>query len=169
MKNCENFKILTFLQKKFLIKSGYGPWSYPFNMGKTNPFVSSQARKVRKHYFNATKEEKHIALSAPLSKELQTTHGIKRLPVRRDDEVTVVRGQFKSRSGRVVAVKLSSMRINIESVTKQKINNETVFIPIHPSNVMITKIKMDKYRKNLIEKKKAGRDKALAKLGRGSQ
>ncbi|KAK8887321.1 60S ribosomal protein L26 [Tritrichomonas musculus] len=136
---------------------------------KTNPFVASQARKVRKHYFNATKEEKHVALSAPINKELQTTHGIKRLPIRRDDEVQVVRGQFKGRSGRVVAVKLRSMRINVESVTKQKINNETVFIPIHPSNVVITKLKMDKYRKTLIEKKKLGRDKALEKLGRGSQ
>lgn len=108
-------------------------------------------------------------MSAPINKELQTTHGIKRLPIRRDDEVQVVRGQFKGRSGRVVAVKLRSMRINVESVTKQKINNETVFIPIHPSNVVITKLKMDKYRKTLIEKKKLGRDKALEKLGRGSQ
>lgn len=138
-------------------------------MGKVNPFVSSQARKVRKHYFNATKDEKHIALSAPLSKELQGTHGIKRLPIRRDDEVKVVRGQFKERGGRVVAVKLRTMRINVESVTKQKINNETVYIPIHPSNVVITKLKMDKHRKSLIEKKKAGRDKALAKLGHGPQ
>ena len=161
--------ICSFFFKKFACKSGYGPWSFPFNMGKTNPFVSSQARKVRKHYFNATKEEKHIALSAPLSKDLQTSHGIKRLPVRRDDEVKIVRGQYKAREGRVVAVKLRTMRINIESVTKQKINNENVFIPIHPSNVVITKLKMDKYRKNLIEKKKAGRDKALAKLGRGPQ
>lgn len=135
---------------------------------KTNPFVASQARKVRKHYFNATKDEKHIALSAPLSKELQTTHGIKRLPIRRDDEVKVVRGQFKERGGRVVAVKLRSMRINVESVTKQKINNETVYIPIHPSNVVITKLKMDKHRKTLIEKKKVGRDKALEKLGRAA-
>ncbi|OHT01822.1 hypothetical protein TRFO_07384 [Tritrichomonas foetus] len=61
------------------------------------------------------------------------------------------------------------MRINVESVTKQKLSNETVFIPIHPSNVVITKIKMDKYRKNLIEKKRLGREKALQKLGRGAQ
>ena len=134
---------------------------------KTNPFVASQPRKVRKHYFNATKEEKHVALSAPLSKELQTQHGIK--PIRRDDEVEVVRGVFKTRTGRVTAVKLRSMRINVESVTKPKVNNETVFIPIHPSNVRITKIKMDKYRKNLIEKKKAARAKALEKLGHNSQ
>lgn len=133
---------------------------------KTNPFVSSQARKVRKHFFNATKEEKHIAMSAPLSKALQKEYGIKRLPIRRDDEVEVVRGQMKNRTGKVVAVKLSTMRINVESVTKQKMSNETVFIPIHPSNVVITKLKMDKHRKGLIEKKRQNREKALQKLGK---
>lgn len=142
---------------------------YPFTMVKTNPFVASQARKVRKHYFNATKEEKHVALSAPLSKELRAQHGIRRLPIRRDDEVQVTRGLFANRGGRVIAVKLRSMRIHVESVTKPKVNNETVYIPIHPSNCVITKIKMDKYRKALIEKKKAARENALKKLGHTSQ
>ena len=133
---------------------------------KTNPFVASQARKVRKHFFNATKDAKHIAMSAPLDKELQKTHGIKRLPIRRDDEVKVVRGQYKDRGGRVVDVKLRTMRINIENVSKQKANTESYFIPIHPSNVVITKLKMDKHRKELIEKRRAGRQQALAKLGK---
>ena len=132
---------------------------------KTNPFVASQARKVRKAFFNATKEEKHVALSAPLSKELQQTHGIKRLPIRRDDEVQVVRGKFKSRNGRVTAVKLRAMRITVESVSIQKLSGETTFVPLHPSNVVITKLKMDKHRKELIEKKKAAREAALSKLG----
>ena len=133
---------------------------------KTNPFVASQARKVRKAHFNATKEEKHVALSARLSKELQQTHGIKRLPIRRDDEVKVVRGKFKERNGKVVAVKLRSMRINVETVTVTKLSGATAFAPIHPSNVEITKLKMDKHRKELIEKKKKSREEALAKLGR---
>jgi large subunit ribosomal protein L26e len=134
-------------------------------MGKTNPFVSSQARKVRKAYFNATKAEKHVALSAPLSKDLQQAHGIKRLPIRREDEVNIVRGKFKNRNGKVTAVKLWSMRINVESVTIQKLNQENVAVPIHPSNVVITKLKMDKYRKKLIDKTKVARDAALKRLG----
>jgi large subunit ribosomal protein L26e len=134
-------------------------------MGKTNRFLSSHARKVRKAYFNATKEQKHVALSAPLSKELQQSHGVKRLPIRRDDEVNVIRGKYKSRNGKVTAVKLRAMRINVESVTVQKPNQESVHVPIHPSNVVITKLKMDKYRKTLIDKTKAARDAALKRLG----
>lgn len=131
---------------------------------KTNPFVSSQARKTRKQFFNATKEEKHVALSAPLSKELRQTHNIKRLPIRRDDEVEVVRGKYKSRAGKIIAVKVRTMRVHVESVTVNKLNNETVYVPLHPSNLVITKLKMDKNRKSLIDRRSEGREKVLAKL-----
>ena len=134
-------------------------------MVKTNPFVSSQARKVRKAFFNATKDDKHVAMSAPLSKELQETHGIKRLPIRRDDEVRVVRGKYPDREGRVTAVKLSTMRIHIDQVSFEKVNGQSVPVPIHPSNVVITKLKMDKHRKELIERRRVGRSRALAILG----
>jgi large subunit ribosomal protein L26e len=114
---------------------------------KRNPFVSSKARKVRKHDFNATQEQKHVALSAPLSKELRQTHGIRRLPVHREDEVQVVRGKYKQRSGKVSDVKLRSMRITVESVNVQKPNQEAGAVPLHLSNVVITKLKIDKDRK----------------------
>jgi large subunit ribosomal protein L26e len=133
---------------------------------KTNPFVSSKARKVRKAHFNATKEKKHVALSAPLSKDVRQTHGIRRLPIRRDDEVLVVRGKYKQRNGKVTAVKLRPMRVTVESVNVQKLNQETVPVPLHPSNVVITKLKIDKDRKALIDKSKATREAALKRLGR---
>ena len=134
-------------------------------MVKTNPFVSSQARKVRKAFFNATKDEKHVALSCRLSKELQETHGIKQLPVRRDDEIRVTVGTNSKREGKVTDVKLSEMRIYVDSLTKEKINGQQVKVPVHPSNCVITKLKMDKHRVELINKKKQNREKALAKLG----
>ena len=135
-------------------------------MVKTNPFVSSQARKVRRQYFNASKDEKHIALSCQLSKELQETHKIKRLPVRRDDEVRLVNGTQAKREGKVTAVKLSEMRIYVDSFTKDKINGQTVKIPVHPSNCVITKLKMDKHRLELIKKKAENRAKVLERQSR---
>ena len=134
-------------------------------MVKTNAFVSSQASKVRKAFFNAKKDEKHIAMSCKLSKELQETHGIKRLPVRRDDEVHVISGEFKNRDGKVTDLKLSEMRIYVDSATQQKKNGQEVKYPLHPSNCVITKLKMDKHRAELIKKKHENREKALAKLG----
>ncbi|EAY19129.1 ribosomal protein L24, putative [Trichomonas vaginalis G3] len=138
-------------------------------MVKTNPFVSSQARKVRKSYFNAKKDAKHVAMSAPLSKELQEANGIKRLPIRRDDEVMIFSGRMQNRTGKVTAVKLSEMRIYVDTFTTEKINGQAVSFPVHPSNVVITKLKMDKARKNLIELRRLGRDQILAKLGHKKQ
>jgi ribosomal protein uL24 len=132
---------------------------------KTNPFVSSQSRKVRKAYFNANKQVKHVALSAPLSKELRHDYGIKRLPIRRGDEVAVVRGKFKGRTGAVNHVKLRSLRITIESCTVKKITGDAVPVPIHPSNVSITKLKLDKGRNELIKKIRASREVILKRLG----
>ena len=134
-------------------------------MVKLNAFVTSQPSKVRKQFFNAKKDEKHIAMSCKLSKELFETHGIKRLPVRRDDEVHVINGEFKNRDGKVVDVKLSEMRIYVDSVTQQKKNGQDIKVPLHPSNCVITKLKMDKHRTELIKKKQENRAKALAKLG----
>ena len=133
---------------------------------KLNKFVPSQARKVRKAFFNANKDQKHVSMSAPLSKELQQTHGIKRLPIRRDDEVKIVRGKYPDRTGRVTDVCLRSMRIHIDQLNVENRPNGSVPIPIHPSNVVITKLKLDNFRKALIEKKRAGREAVLAKLGK---
>jgi large subunit ribosomal protein L26e len=37
---------------------------------------------------------------------------------------------------------------------KEKANGAQVNVPIHPSNVQITKLKLDKDRKDLLERKK---------------
>ncbi|CAK0841250.1 unnamed protein product [Prorocentrum cordatum] len=44
-------------------------------------------------------------------------------------------------------------RIHIERVTRDKANGQTVPIGIHPSKVTITKIKLDKDRKALLDRK----------------
>ena len=42
-------------------------------------------------------------MSASLSKELQAKYNIRSIPVRKDDEVMVVRGIYKNREGKVMA------------------------------------------------------------------
>ena len=44
-----------------------------------------------------------------------------------------------------------------DRIIKEKTNGAQVQVPIHPSKVQITKLKLDKDRKALIERKKAGR------------
>lgn len=61
-------------------------------------------------------------MSAPLSKELRSKYDVKSLPIRKDDEVMVVRGTYKGREGKVVQVYRSRWVIHIERVQREKVN-----------------------------------------------
>merc|ERR1712042_377572 len=62
-----------------------------FNKNKT-----SSRRKNRKAYFNAPSHVRRTLMSAPLSKDLRQKYGVRSMPIRKDDEVQIVRGHFKS-------------------------------------------------------------------------
>ena len=44
--------------------------------------------------------------------------------------------------------------IHVDRIIKEKTNGAQVPVPIHPSKVQITKLKLDKDRKAILEKKK---------------
>jgi len=48
--------------------------------------------------------------------------------------------------------------IHIERVTRDKANGQSMPLGISPSNVVITKLKLDKDRENLLERVKTGRE-----------
>ncbi|CAN6483657.1 unnamed protein product [Victoria cruziana] len=89
---------------------------------------------------------------------------VRSVPVRKDDEVQVVRGTFKGREGKIVQVYRRKWVIHIERITREKVNGNTVNVGIHPSKVMVTKLKLDKDRKALLERKGKGR---AAEKGKG--
>eukprot|EP00002_Diphylleia_rotans_P032579 TRINITY_DN6854_c0_g1_i1.p2 TRINITY_DN6854_c0_g1~~TRINITY_DN6854_c0_g1_i1.p2 ORF type:complete len:118 (-),score=22.28 TRINITY_DN6854_c0_g1_i1:41-394(-) len=92
-------------------------------------------------------------MSAGLDKELRDKYKVRSLPVRKDDEVRVVRGSFAGREGKVVQVYRRKWVIHVERVTRDKVNGQTVPIGIHPSNVVITKLKLDKDRNAVLARK----------------
>ena len=104
-------------------------------------------------------------MSAPLSKELRQKYNVRRMPVRKDDEVQVVRGHYRGQQvGKVTQVYRKKFIINIERVQREKANGATVYVGIHPSNVVIVKLKMDKDRKKILERRAKGRAAAKAAL-----
>ncbi|MCC6049440.1 MAG: 50S ribosomal protein L24 [Thermofilum sp.] len=119
--------------------------------------TSKQPRKVRKRMvYQAALHAKAKQLTAPLSEELQKELGIKRLRVRKNDTVLIVRGSFKGHEGRVVKVDVKKVRIYVEGVTRVRSDGREVHIPIHPSKVVITKLDMgDEWRRKVIERRKA--------------
>ncbi len=129
------------------------------------PIASSKPKKQRKAYFNAPLHKRQKFVTAPLAKPLQRELGIKRLPVRKGDTVLIVRGDFKGLEGKVVEVDLKRMRIFVEGAVIKKPTGETVYYPIHPSKVVITKLDLsDPKRKEVIERKKKAREEFLKKL-----
>ncbi|KAK6464784.1 60S ribosomal protein L26 [Scheffersomyces coipomensis] len=122
-------------------------------MAKISQDVSSSRSKARKAYFTASSAERRPLLSAPLSKELRAQYNIKSLPIRKEDQVTVVRGSKKGSEGKISSVYRLKFAVQVEKLQKEKSNGASVPINLHPSKVVITKLHLDKDRKALIERK----------------
>merc|ERR1711890_3665 len=125
---------------------------------KLNKMVSSSRRKNRKRHFQSPSHIRRKIMSAPLSKELRQKYGVRSMPVRKDDEVQVVRGHFKGQQvGKVVQVYRLKFVLHIERIQREKANGQSVNVGIHPSKVVIVKLKMDKDRKSILERCAKGR------------
>uniref|UniRef100_H0XJP0 KOW domain-containing protein n=1 Tax=Otolemur garnettii TaxID=30611 RepID=H0XJP0_OTOGA len=133
---------------------------------KFNPFVTSDQKKInknRKRHFNAPSHIVRKIISSPLSKELRQKYNVQSMPIRKDDEVQVVRGHYKGQQiGKVVQVYRKKYVIYIERVQREKANDTTVHVGIHPSKVVITRLRKakshqvgkekGKYKEETIEK-----------------
>ncbi|CDY30618.1 BnaAnng03930D [Brassica napus] len=111
---------------------------------KYNPRVTSSRRKNRKAHFTASSSERRVIMSSPLSTDLRQKYNI-------------VRGTYKGRDGKVVQVYRRKWVIHIERITREKVNGTTVNVGVQPSKVVITKLRLDKDRKSLLERKAKGR------------
>jgi len=103
-------------------------------------------------------------MSAHLSEELKEQYPFRSLPVRTGDVVTVMRGDHKGHTGKVIRLNHKEYRIYIEGLVRKKADGSEVPIPVHPSKVQIIKLSLDdEWRKKIIERRTAA--KAAAGLG----
>ena len=75
-----------------------------------------------------------------------TVYQARSIPIRKDDEVRIVRGKYKGREGKVSQVYRKKWVIHVDRVQRDKANGSSIPIGIHPSNVVIINIKLDKDR-----------------------
>merc|ERR1739846_76784 len=126
--------------------------------------VTSSRRKQRKRQFTAPSHIRRKLMSAPLSKDLRAKYGVRSMPIRKDDEVQVLRGHYKGQQvGKVVQCYRKKFVVYIERIQREKANGATVYVGIHPSKVSIVKLKMDKDRKLIIDRRAKGRAEATGK------
>ena len=69
------------------------------------------------------------------------------------DKVKVLRGNYKGKEGKVVEVYRKKWVIHIEGITRDKVNGSSAKVGIDASKVEITELKLNKDRKDILERK----------------
>jgi ribosomal protein L24 len=66
-----------------------------------------------------------------------------------------MRGDHRDFEGKISRVDLGDYRIYVEGLSREKVDGTTIFVPVHPSKVMVTHLNLDdKWRKEILEAKK---------------
>ncbi len=121
--------------------------------------------KQRKMLFQAPAHVRYKHFSAPLSPELKASQKVTTLPVRSGDTVRVMRGDNKGFEGKITRVDRGKYRVYVEGLTREKVDGTAIFVPVHPSKVMITNLTLDdKWRKKIVERRRQAQEKLIAEI-----
>jgi len=120
----------------------------------THWISSSQVRKQRKFRFNAPLHIKHKFLSANLSQALKEKYDKRALPLRKGDEVLVMRGNFKKRKAKISSVDLKNSKAALEGIQRSKKDGTKVNVFFSPSKLQIQTLSLeDKERLSALNRK----------------
>ncbi len=115
--------------------------------------MSKKARKQRKRLENAPHHKRRKIMSSTLSDKLREKYGTRSIPIKKGDEVEVMRGSFKGHVDKVAKVDRRNYKVYVEDVTVQKADEAKVPYGVHPSNLRIRKLELsDPLRKEKIQK-----------------
>ncbi|MEE9237028.1 MAG: 50S ribosomal protein L24 [Thermoplasmata archaeon] len=117
---------------------------------------SRSPRRQRRRIYQTPHHRRGKLLSAHLSPRYLEDRKVnypRSLPLRKGDTVRVMRGSHEGEEGKVTDVDRNGIRVFVEGVTVSKADGTEVGKPIHPSNLMITKLDMtDPWRRRLIDR-----------------
>ena len=116
---------------------------------------SKKPGKQRKNRANLSYHKRNRLYTARLDDSLKEEWGIRKIPLRIDDEVRIIKGELINVEGKVLNLKKNG-KIEIEEATLEKKSGAVYYVPISPSNVVLTKFggkKMDPWRQKIIDRK----------------
>ena len=109
--------------------------------------------KQRKELFNAPLHKKRKEASAHLEEKLLLKYDKRAVPVIKGDTVRVMRGSYKGHEDKIAGVNIKKRHVEIEGLTITKADGKKIAKPIHPSNLLITKLNLtDKWRRYKLER-----------------
>ncbi len=119
---------------------------------------SKKPTKQRNAQRRAKYHQVHKLFTIPMDKTLQEEWGIKRIPLRKDDVVKVVKGEFEGIQGKILSIDKKTMTVTIEECTFEKKNGQTGYQKIHVSKLLLMKFadkkgKIDSWRLKIIQRK----------------
>lgn len=115
--------------------------------------ISKSPRKQRKTLKNMPIHRKKNLFNVHLSEELRKQYGVRSLTVRKGDVVEVMRGSFKGHVNKVASVDRRKVLLHVEGITIAKSDEKQVARPLHPSNVMLTRLDVsDPMRKKKLDR-----------------
>lgn len=116
--------------------------------------ASKQPRKQRKYRANAPLHVRRKMMSVNLSRELMKKYGNRNFPVRNGDNVIIMRGEFKGKTGKINLVDYRKMIVAIDEIYRTKKDGTKIAIKFDPSNLQIKELNLDdKNRKDALERK----------------
>ncbi len=115
---------------------------------------SSKPRKQRKFLYTAPLHLRREILSAHLSKELREKYKRRALTLRKGDEIQIMRGKFKGKTGKVARVNYKKYRVYVEGITRKRTVGTEAQVSLHPSKLKIVNLNLDdKMRQKILERK----------------
>lgn len=115
---------------------------------------SKKPRKQRKFLYTAPIHLKRKMLASHLSKALREKYKKRSMPARKGDEVLIMRGKFRGKTGKISRIDLKKQRVYIDGVSRKRTVGTEVLVPISSSNLQITNLNLDdKRRVKIVERK----------------
>ena len=110
--------------------------------------------KQRKRLYNPPTHKTSRLFNVKLISDLVEQHGVTRLPLRKEDHVMVTKGEFADIEGKVTKIDRTKIQVFIDGAKIEKKGGGEFDLPVHPSKLIITKLKEDKYRERIIERRR---------------
>ena len=104
---------------------------------------SRQRRKQRKYLANAPLHVRHKMMAAGLSDELAKKYNRRSFPVRKGDNVKVLIGKFKGKTGKISGVNLKKLKVSIDGIQNQKRDGTKVNILFNTSKLQIQELNLE--------------------------
>jgi large subunit ribosomal protein L24 len=104
--------------------------------------ISSQPRKQRKFRFTAPLHIRSKFMSCRLNDELTKAYG-RTARVVVGDTVKIMRGDHAGAEGKVRDINVKREQVTVEGVSVAKADGKEEPRPIHPSNLLITRLNLD--------------------------